>query len=191
MTRLLCIRHAESTWNAQGRWQGRADPPLSDRGRADAAAAAESIRGRIERVVSSDLVRARETAQIVASALGLGDVEICGDLREVDVGEWSGLTRDEIDRRWPGAIERWRAGSFAPPGAEDQTAFLERVLRGLYAVARRDDRAALVVTHGGAIGRLEQHLGSHPGTPMPRLAGRWFEVSSEIRVDGDRIALVT
>jgi broad specificity phosphatase PhoE len=188
MTRILCLRHAESVWNAAGRWQGQADPPLSDRGRADSAAAAARLNGSIERIVSSDLVRALETAEIVGGALGI-DVDIDPDLREVDVGEWSGLTRDEIDVRWPGGIDGWRAGTFIPPGAEDPDAFIERVLRALDRVAAADSRPALVLTHGGAIGRLEHRLGVHPGIPLPRLAGRWFEIASDVRVLGDRIEL--
>ena len=187
---MLCIRHAESVWNADGRWQGQADPPLSDRGRNDAHAASRPLRGAVERIVSSDLARARETAEIVAAELGIEGVDVEPDLREVDVGEWSGLTGAEIDQRWPGGIEAWRSGSFAPPGAEDPGAFLQRVLRGLESVAARDGRPALVVTHGGAIGRLERHLGVHPGVPLPRLCGRWFEIASDISAIGDRIDLL-
>jgi probable phosphoglycerate mutase len=197
MTRLLCVRHAESLWNAEGRWQGQADPPLSDRGRNDAAAAAARLNGTIERIVSSDLARALETAEIVAGVVGAGDVEIEPDLREVDIGRWSGLTRDEIEAGWPGGIDGWRAGRFVPPGAEDPAEFLERVVRGLRRVGARDDRPALVVTHGGGIGRLEHHLGVHPGVPLPRLSGRWFDVDSvlpvsdsSIRAVGDRVDLL-
>jgi probable phosphoglycerate mutase len=190
MTRLLCVRHAESVWNAEGRWQGQADPPLSDRGRKDAAAAAARLNGSVERIVSSDLLRALETAEIVARLLGSGEVEIEPDLREVDIGEWSGLTRDEIEVRWPGGIDGWRSGGFVPPGAEDPAAFLGRVVRGLERVAALGDRPALVVTHGGGIGRLEHHLGVHPGVPLRRLSGRWFEIDSAISAVGERIDLL-
>ena len=188
MTRLLCIRHAESVWNAQGRWQGQADPPLSDRGRADAAYAAGKLGGSVERIVSSDLVRALETAEIIGRALGM-DVDVDPGLREVDVGEWSGLTREEIEARWPGSVEGWRAGTFRPPGSEDPDAFLARVVASLERAAG-DTRPALVVTHGGAIGRLERRLGVHPGLPLPRLAGRWFESASDLHALGERISLI-
>jgi len=190
MTRLLCIRHAESVWNAEGRWQGQADPPLSGRGRADATAAVSALRGTVQRVASSDLLRALETAEIAAQVLELGDVEIEPDLREVDIGSWSGLTRDEIEQRWPGGIAAWRSGDFIPPGAENPAAFVARVVRGLERVAALDDRPMLVVTHGGAIGRLEHHLGVNPGVPLPRLCGRWFEIASNITPIGDRIDLL-
>jgi probable phosphoglycerate mutase len=190
MTRLLCVRHAESVWNADGRWQGQADPPLSDKGRADAAKASAGLNGSVQRIVSSDLLRAQETARAAANALGIADVELDADLREVDIGLWSGLTRDQIEERWPGGIEAWRAGDFVPPGAEDPDAFLERVLRALERAARHDARPALVVMHGGGIGRLERYLGVHPGAAMPRLCGRWFEVASEIRPLGERVDLL-
>ena len=190
MTRILCIRHAQSVWNAEGRWQGQADPPLSAHGREEARAVAAALDGLVEHVVSSDLLRALETAEIVAGELGLGEVAIEPDLREIGIGEWSGLTRDEIEERWPGGISGWRSGDFSPPGAEDREAFVARVLRGLEAVARNDRRPALVVTHGGAIGRLEQHLGVNPGVPMPRLSGRWFDVGSQFSTIGDRIDLL-
>jgi probable phosphoglycerate mutase len=190
VTRLLCVRHAESTWNAEGRWQGQADPPLSDRGRADAQAAATRLDGAVERVVSSDLLRAVQTAEIIAAALGIDGVTSEPDVREVDVGAWSGLTRDEIEAGWPGGIAGWRGGGFAPPGAEDRQAFLERVVRGLHTVAAATRRPTLVVTHGGAIGWLERTLGVHPGVPLSRLSGRWFEVGSEISAVGDRITLL-
>jgi probable phosphoglycerate mutase len=190
VTRLLCVRHAESVWNAEGRWQGRADPPLSDRGRKEALAAAARVGDTVERVVSSDLLRAKETAEIIASALGTGGVTAVPDLGEVGVGEWSGLTRAEIDARWPGGIAGWRDGSYAPPGAEDRQEFLERVVRGLHAVAAAMSGPTLVVTHGGVIGWLERNLGVNPGVPLPRLSGRWFDVGSGISPVGDRITLL-
>lgn len=178
MKQLLCVRHAESVWNASGRWQGHADPPLSEQGRADAASAARGLSDSIDAIVSSDLARASQTAEIIGGVLGI-DVEIDTDLREIDVGAWSGMTNAEIEERWPGSIEGWRAGTFAPPGSEDPRAFLDRVVRGLERIAARDHGRPLVVTHGGVIGRLERHLGVHPGLPLPRLCGRWLGIEAD------------
>ena len=98
--RVLLIRHGRSTWNAERRWQGWADPPLSPRGIAQAEAAAAALKDvAIQVVVSSDLVRARSTAEIIARAAGVG-VSIEPALRERDVGLCSGLTADEIEARW-------------------------------------------------------------------------------------------
>lgn len=95
-TRFTLVRHAQSTWNAAGRWQGHADTPLSARGREQASAAAVRLARRcFDRLVCSDLRRARDTASVIGAALGLAP-EVRGDLRELDVGKWTGLTREEI-----------------------------------------------------------------------------------------------
>lgn len=191
MTRLLLIRHAESEWNAQGRWQGQADPDLSERGQTQALAAAAALDGAIERIVSSDLRRAASTADIIAGALSLGPVERVPGLREIDVGQWSGLTSAEIEERWPGAIERWRRGEDVPHGGEGRAPFRERIVSAVQAVARDERSPVLVVTHGAAIGVLERHLDVHPGTPVPKLSGRWFEFEGSLRAATDRLALIS
>lgn len=188
---MFLIRHAQSEWNAQGRWQGQADPPLTDRGRTDARAVAGWFEGRVCGVASSDLRRARETAEIVAERLGLLPVPVDANLREIDVGEFMGLTREEIDARWPGYIERWRSGEVdALPGGEDRTLFRKRVLAGLESVVAMPwEGPVLVVTHAAAIAVLEHHLGVHPGEPLPRLSGRWFDLDGELRAVGERITI--
>src|SRR3974390_1149426 len=103
-SRLLLLRHAQSEWNAEGRWQGWADPPLSGEGDAQIAEAAAQLEGqRFDLVVTSDLLRARQTAERLLDSLEI-DVEcrVEPGLREFDAGEWSGLTRDQIEQRWPG-----------------------------------------------------------------------------------------
>ncbi len=190
MTRLLIIRHAESEWNAQGRWQGQADPGLSELGRRQARAGASKLAGSIERIVSSDLQRAATTADIIAEVLSLGPVERVPALREIDVGEWSGLTSPEIEDRWPGAIERWRRGEGAAHGGEDRDVFRKRILAAVASLAEPEKGPLLVVTHGAAIGVVERYLDVHPGLPVPKLAGRWFSYDGVLRADGDRVELV-
>jgi broad specificity phosphatase PhoE len=155
MTRLLLTRHGQSTWNASGRWQGQADPPLSALGRLQAQHAARSL-GTVDVIVASDLERARDTALIISESLGVGPVAIEPDLRERDAGEWSGLTRVEIEEQWPGYLDR----GDRPPGWEPQDRLLERAMRAL---ARIDEvyRGAevLVVTHGGVVYAVEEHHG--------------------------------
>ena len=102
--RLLVVRHGQSEWNAVGRWQGRADPPLTMEGRRQAAAAARAL-GTFDGVVSSPLQRAAETAAIIAEHLGIGPVLTDPDLMERDAGEWQGLTRGQIEMEWPGYLE--------------------------------------------------------------------------------------
>src|SRR3954452_11777953 len=81
MARLLLVRHGQSEWNAVGRWQGQADPPLTELGRAQARAAARAI-GELDAVFSSDLRRARETAEVIAECIGVGPVISDAGLRE-------------------------------------------------------------------------------------------------------------
>ncbi len=102
-TDLLVVRHGQSEWNAVGRWQGQADPPLSELGRRQAYVAAASI-GAVDGIISSDLQRAVETAAIIAQQIGVGPVMVDERLRERDAGEWTGLGRAEIDKGWPGWV---------------------------------------------------------------------------------------
>ena len=180
MASLLLVRHGESTWNADRRWQGWADPPLSPLGEEQAREAVPRLRGSgFVAVFSSDLLRARQTAAILADGLGLraADVAVEADLRERNVGEWSGLVTEEIEARWPGWIEGWRRSEIAsPPGGEANDVFTARVLQGLRRVADAvgDAGPGLVVAHGGVVRALERAAGVEALT-LPNLGGRWFE----------------
>lgn len=152
MTTLLLARHGESDWNAERRWQGHADRPLSERGRLQAEALAERLGDvDLDAVYSSDLRRARETAATVAERQGLA-VRQLPDLREVNVGSWSGLTRDEARVCFPDAYARWLDGG---PGWTDGETYEEmtaRVLGAVWTIARAHPAAhVLVVSHGGPI----------------------------------------
>jgi probable phosphoglycerate mutase len=196
-SRVLLVRHGQSEWNALGRWQGQADPPLSDLGREQARAAAHSL-GALDAVYASDLQRATETAVIIATQLGIGPVVLDPDLRERDAGEWSGLTRDEIHERFPGYLPEDRHTAFAPergtpkrpPGWENDEHLRERVLRALERIHDAvPDGDVLAITHGGVIYVLEDHLGDR----FHRLAngeGRWIEIDDDKLVLGDRVLLV-
>ena len=192
MTRLLLVRHAQSTWNAQERWQGWADPPLSALGERQAAEAATRLAGLgLGSAVASDLERARRTAEILADALSLGPPHTDPGLRERDVGDWAGHTSSEVDERWPGVREAWRAGKLlAPPGGEPNDVFAGRVLEALERVVARPAADAedpvLVVTHGGVIRVLLRHLGA-ASQPVGLLAGYWFQMDGSAIQAGDRI----
>ena len=190
------VRHGQSTWNAQGRWQGQADPPLSPLGEEQAAEAAERLADAgVTRVVTSDLVRARRTGQIVADALGLGPVGIDVDLGEYDVGDWSGLTKPQIEEKWPGQQKAWFQGRLGTtPGGEGRTTFNRRVLAAMDRLAAGLDGnggdVVLVVTHGGVVRTIERALGASP-VPIANLSGRWFEVGDGNRLQpGDPVTLV-
>jgi broad specificity phosphatase PhoE len=179
--RLLLIRHGQSTWNADGRWQGQADPPLSLLGEQQAHDAARRLRtGQFSRVVASDLQRARRTAEILAEALGLA-VEVDAGLREIDVGEWQGLTRAQIDERAPGALADWSQGrSESTPGGESRDHLTERARTVLLRVAGEivAGERVLLVSHGALIRNLDRALGLQPHA-IGNLAGRWYEVDGD------------
>jgi probable phosphoglycerate mutase len=189
MLRLLLVRHGESTWNAQSRWQGQADPPLSPLGEQQAEEAAERLAqiASITAVWTSDLVRARRTAELIASRLDVDRVRDEPRLRERDVGSWSGLTRAEIEERWPGYLAARRS----PPDFEGDVELLARTRAGLSAAvdgSRTGD--VLVVTHGGVVRTIERSLGATPDK-LPNLAGRWIlaDVPTELAL-GERVVLV-
>jgi broad specificity phosphatase PhoE len=176
---LLVVRHGQSVWNADGRWQGQADPPLSLFGEEQAAAAAPRIDG-VSAVYTSDLVRALRTAEIIAARLG---IPVAADprLRERQAGPWQGKTRAEIEAAWPGYLASGRR----PPEYEDDDSVLARVLPALAAIAERSRKAnaVLVVTHAGVVRTVERHLGADVDGPLPNLGGRW------IHHDGTRSSL--
>lgn len=188
MTDLLLLRHGESEWNALGRWQGQADPPLSDLGRRQARQAA-AVLPCPGRVVSSDLQRAAGTADIIASHHGL---EVAGRptaLRERHAGPWQGRTHDEIEAGWPGML----ASGSRPAGFEGDDDILSRVVPALEALAEPSgpDASAVivVVTHGGVLRALERAHGID-GPRIPNLGGRWWRRTSAGLVAGDAVLLV-
>jgi broad specificity phosphatase PhoE len=186
VTWMLLLRHAESEWNASGRWQGWADPPLSPEGERQAIEAGRRLRPiGFTAAVASDLRRARRTAEL---AFG-GPVQIDAGLREYDVGEWSGLSRAEIETRWPGALEDWHQGRLvATPGGEIRDTFVARIAAAVTRVgAAHPGGIVLVITHGGVISALERSLGESvesavfdgqrrsPKTPSSRMAQEALE----------------
>ncbi|HEY4402899.1 MAG TPA: histidine phosphatase family protein [Acidimicrobiia bacterium] len=189
MIRLLLVRHGESTWNAVSRWQGQADPPLSpfgERQAEDAGARLAEI-ATITAVWASNLVRARRTGDLIAQRLGIAQVREEPLLRERDVGAWSGLTRDEIEERWPGYLAARRS----PPDFEGDDELLARTRAGLAAaVDGTGSGEVLVVTHGGVIRTIERSLGATPER-LPNLGGRWLLAATPTDLSlGDRVVLL-
>ena len=180
--RLLLLRHGESTWNAEGRWQGWADPPLSEEGREAAEVAARWLAaGGIDAVACSDLRRAADTAAVIAAASGAATPYRDARLRERDMGCWSGLRTPDIAERWPGVLDAWQAGALdRPPGGESTASVLARARAGLRHVAAAADHGPdatiVVVTHGGVMSALERDAGL-PRVVRANLTGRWIEVS--------------
>jgi probable phosphoglycerate mutase len=151
VTTLLLVRHGETDWNRDGRWQGHSDTHLNEIGRAQAERVAAELDG-VDVIYSSDLARARETAEIIARRLEL-PVLVDARLRERYFGAWEGLTAAEIEVEFRDAHLRWLAGE--GPGADDAepfAAFGERVREALGEILERHpDETVLVVAHGGTI----------------------------------------
>lgn len=168
-TDLLIVRHGQSTWNALGRWQGHADPPLSDFGQRQAKAAKDTLEIEFDAIVASDLERAFRTAELATGELQ--HVARHVDFRERHAGEWEGMTRAELEERWP----NWQTTEWRPEGFEDDVAVLARVLPALERLVDSVPSGSriLLVTHGGVIRALDRHHQMDP-VPIPNLAGRWF-----------------
>ena len=180
MKSLLIIRHGESIWNAEGRWQGWANIPLSATGEAQARAAGERLAGlaplRFGALYASDLTRAHHTAGIIITYVECAAVTQVPGLRERHVGEFQGVHGGEVAERWPHLAEAWSRGvPFDPPGGEVAADFEGRILAALdELLTGADDGATLLaVSHGGVIRALESHLGVAPGR-IRNLSGRWI-----------------
>ena len=186
VTTLLLARHGQSTWNAQQRWQGQADPPLSELGRQQAWSASAAV-GTVDLIAASPQQRALETATIISQAVGVGPVVAVEGLRERSAGAWSGLTKDDIEEQFPDWLENDRR----PDDFESDDELLARVLPSLdEIVAVNPGGAILVVCHGGVIKAVEAHLGLDDGR-VPNLSGRILKTTGKgIWKAGEQIQLL-
>ena len=157
--RLLLVRHGRTAWNAEGRWQGTVDLPLSDEGRRQAEALGVRLRAeRLEAACASTLSRAKETARIATE--GRLPIREDAGLCELSYGQWEGVTDAEIRRRWPVERERWQRSpqSERPVGGEALEALLARAWSALERALDSCEGDVLVVGHGGTnrvlLGRL-------------------------------------
>lgn len=173
-SRLLVVRHGQSEWNAQRRWQGRADIELTEEGERQAHRAADVL-GTFHLIAASSLRRARRTAEIIASRHGVDEVVVDERLCECDVGPWQGLTYAQIEEGWPGWVRTGRQ----PEGFEPNHAVVERMsaaFRDLAAMAGGDD--VLVVSHSGAIRTMRRAMGAHDER-LENLGGSWFHLGAD------------
>ncbi len=166
---LTLVRHGQSVSNRAGRWQGQGDSPLSELGRAQAAALARRLEhSSFDRIIASDLSRAADTA----AALGR-DVQLDPIWRELNLGRWEGLTGEEVARRWPQEVAALRAGEDIPVGGEESWGDLARRTAGALEALRErcPDEHVLLVAHGGVIITLLSRL---LGVPQlrPRRLGK-------------------
>lgn len=154
--KIIFVRHGETDWNAQLRYQGHCDITLNDRGRGDAfKLAALLAKENVEAIYSSDLSRTRETAEIIAASLKL-EVNSEPRLRELCFGEWEGKTFSEAYRDYQDEFKQWYENTmeFQVPGGESFTQLLERSWQAMTDVAERHQGTVLIVSHGGVIKTL-------------------------------------
>lgn len=153
-TRIILIRHGQTLWNTQTRIQGHTDIGLDALGRWQARQLGQALAHEpISAVYASNLSRARDTAQALATALNLS-VAIDDGLRERGFGRFEGSTFAEIEARWPDQAERWRRRDpdFGPPGGEVLSEFFDRCVQAVHAIASRHEGATVaMVTHGGVL----------------------------------------
>ncbi len=165
MTRLILIRHGETDWNAEGRYQGLADIPLNENGRRQAARIARALNGaNLAAIYASDLARTGETAEALARATGLS-VQLDPRLREIDQGRWEGKLFDEIRAQYPEKFKRRRENplAFKAPGGETVRHTRERVLAAVAdIVGRHPAQNVAIVSHGLALAIVRAHYGDYP-----------------------------
>lgn len=174
--RLILLRHGETEYNATSRMQGQLDTVLTQRGVDQAHAAAKELRDLgISKIVSSDLMRAKNTAEVVAADLGL-PVGVDERLRETHLGEWQGKTHSEVDTAHEGARAVWRTdASWAPPRGESRLQVAERSRAVVDELMRDydewDNSAVLLVSHGGTIAALTASLLGFVVAQYPAIKG--------------------
>ena len=189
---LLLVRHGETDWNATHRWQGFTGPPLNALGVRQAYELVEKLDGTdLAAIYGSDNARAVQTAEIVAEFFGLA-VRQDARLREVNFGEWEGLTREEINERYAGAFREWDACKLAAPtGGETDLEMAERVIEALREIAaNHPDKCVLVVTSGGPIRAVQADAsGVDQGTARLHFERAANCAVHEVRVEGQRFVV--
>jgi len=166
VTHLTLVRHGQTDWNLARRIQGSTDIPLNDTGREDARWAAEKLAAETHHAVyTSPLLRARETAEIIAERLGLEIAGVVPDIREREFGDGEGMLV-------PDYIETYGDWHAEVPGAESLHEVGERAISALHAIAREARRrsspraeSVIVVAHGGVIRAVIDHVS---GGTLPR-----------------------
>ncbi len=163
MTRLILVRHGQSTWNAKGRIQGWADPPLDEIGHDQAGKLAERLRcegHELTAIYSSPLVRARHTAEEIGRVFEL-PVQTDDRLKEHGVGQLTGLTGLQVEEQFPAWVAARQGGRVwvVPPDGEDRDEFIQRAVSVMTDIINNHlDQTVAVVSHGGTLGVYLAHL---------------------------------
>lgn len=153
--RIILVRHGETAWNHAGRYLGQADPGLNDKGKTQARAVADLLKQEnIDAIFSSDLLRAVETSRIIADINNV-PVKLVPGLREIDFGEWEGLTFKQIQSSSPACLSAWLNDPFKTriPGGETAEELWYRVIQAWNYIVQNSGGAdsIVVVAHGGSL----------------------------------------
>lgn len=188
---IIMVRHGQTDWNNEQRYQGHQDIPLNEFGRQQARVLANTLQNEtIEAVYCSDLCRAKETAEIIASPLAL---EVYPDprLREMSFGLWEGRTFTEIYRDYPDQFEEWfrHTSDYTVPGGESVNLLLKRFKSFLQDIYGKYTGTVLLVTHGGV---MRSFLYSILGQDPRELWENALEPGTLIKlmVDGDKVQVL-
>lgn len=170
-TRVLFVRHGETDWNVAHRMQGHTDIPLNENGRAQAACGREyfaSMKGEIAGFFSSDLLRASQTAEIIAEPHGMA-VERDSRLREMNLGVFQTYDRTESEAKYPAEWASYGASrTFKIPGGESKVELYNRVAAGVEDIAAKfAGKTIIVVAHGGALRAIHARLQGVPAEVDP------------------------
>lgn len=173
LRRLVLWRHGETSWNVDRRMQGQLDAQLSEVGIEQAKLAAPQIAAFAPRaLLTSDLRRAADTAAVLAELTGL-PAQVDKRLRETHLGDWQGLTHQDVDSRWPGGRGLWRRDAeWAPPGGETRVDVAGRARQIVVELDGKPDiDVAVLCSHGGLIASLVACLLGLPVDRWPALSG--------------------
>ncbi len=165
MTRLILIRHGETDWNVEGRWQGQIDVPLNAKGKQQARAVAKSLREvPIDAIYASDLQRALSTAQEIARLKGL-QVQTDARLREIHQGAWQGMLVKDIEARYAQRFAQRQHNplTVAPPGGETVAQVKQRVVAAVEDIIQNHPhQTVVIVSHGFALAVILAHFQGRP-----------------------------
>lgn len=179
------LRHGQSEWNAEGRWQGQADIALTPEGIQQARQAALKL-GSFDLIATSSLQRARHTAEIIAEHKKIAGLHIDDRLKESHIGPWQGLTYAQIEAGWPGFLDSRRQ----PEDFEPNHQVVDRMTEALVEIANKcRGGQALVISHSGVIRTLRREL-NVSDTRLENLGGSWFEVDAENQLRAGRIVAI-
>ena len=184
MSTIYIIRHGQSLGNLRGGFAGHTDYPLSDLGHKQARMTADYLKNaHIDAVLSSTLTRAMQTAEPIAADRGL-TVTPRADFMEMNFGDWEGLTLDEVEAKYPGAITEWKTAMYKTvcPGGESTVDCYNRAIGALHAAAEEyKDKDICIVSHGALIKCILCHLHGWEVTDIQRAA--WADNASVTTIE--------